>query len=258
MIRQWTDPWLALAIGNSRLHWGLFDQWELQQTWDIPHLPDRATGQAFLTQIGLPDAELWIASVVPAQTALWHPHSPAHLLTLGQVPLQQTYPTLGIDRAVALWGAISTLGSPVLVIDGGTALTFTGADETHCLRGGAILPGLRLQFQSLDRATAALPFLQKAGLEGLPDRWATSTERAIASGVIYGLLATLESFIRDWHRTFPQSPVVLTGGDGEFLRDCLRVQAPDLATQIVLDPHLIFWGIRAIRTLSGEALIQPS
>ena len=39
------------------------------------------------------------------------------------------YPTLGIDRALALYSAGSTFRFPVLVIDAGTALRFTGADS---------------------------------------------------------------------------------------------------------------------------------
>jgi type III pantothenate kinase len=30
--------WLALAIGNSRLHWALFQENKLQSSWDTQHL----------------------------------------------------------------------------------------------------------------------------------------------------------------------------------------------------------------------------
>jgi type III pantothenate kinase len=89
---------------------------------------------------------LSLASVVPNQTALWQDYSNVHEITLDQVPLQGIYPTLGIDRALALWGAGETWGWPMLVIDAGTALTLTGADANRCLIGGAILPGLACSF----------------------------------------------------------------------------------------------------------------
>jgi len=66
-----------------------------------------------------------------SQTALWQTYPDVHVITLNQVP--PVYPTLGIDRALALWGAGETWGWPMLVIDAGTALTLTGADADHCL-----------------------------------------------------------------------------------------------------------------------------
>lgn len=45
----------------------------------------------------------------------------------------------------------------ILVIDAGTALTFTAADADQRLVGGAILPGLGLQRSSLAQKTATLP-----------------------------------------------------------------------------------------------------
>lgn len=252
--------WLALVIGNSRLHWAIFSQEQLLSTWDTPHLTSLAEGIGIIANhidISLASPELWIASVVPSQSDLWQDYFPVHFLTLEQVPLKETYPTLGIDRALALWGAISTVGSPVLVIDAGTALTFTAADRHQCLIGGAILPGLRLQFQSLAQETAALPALPTPYSlpPSLPDRWARTTETAIASGILHTLLAGIQSFVEDWWQQFPDSPVVLTGGDSEFLHQCLIAHWHNLSTgetsrlvaKTILNPPIIFTGISLIR-----------
>lgn len=48
-------------------------------------------------------------------------------------------------------------GWPVLVVDCGSALTFTAADARGTLAGGAILPGVRLQLAVLGTRTAQLP-----------------------------------------------------------------------------------------------------
>jgi len=49
---------------------------------------------------------LYLASVVPSQTALWQTYPDVHVITLNQVPLQSVF-TLGIDRALALcWGKL--------------------------------------------------------------------------------------------------------------------------------------------------------
>ncbi|PZV17294.1 MAG: pantothenate kinase [Leptolyngbya sp.] len=234
------DSWTALVIGNSRLHWAEFSGDLLQKTWDTPHVNQN---QPQLQH------ELWIASVVPSQNQFWQAHPRAHFISLEQVPLQGLYPTLGIDRALALWGAIQTLGSPVLVIDAGTALTFTGANR-DLLIGGAILPGLTLQFQSLNQGTAALPDLHSSFAirpSSFFPRWALTTEAAIASGILHTVLAGLHSFIHDWRQTYPTSAVVLTGGDGDRLYAYLQSLHPDVASSVEVNPQLAFRGIQAIQ-----------
>jgi type III pantothenate kinase len=234
--------WLSLNIGNSRLHWAEFADDRLERTWHTPHLT-AAEMQPLIQQLG--QTELWIASVVPAQAQLWQFYAAAHLMALDQIPLRGLYPTLGLDRALALWGAVATIGAPVLVIDGGTALTMTGARDDRTLVGGAILPGLRLQFQALGQGTAALPMLPAAA--ALPPRWAIDTPSAMASGILYTVLAGMRSFVQDWWQQFPGSAVVLTGGDGDRLHRLLLQQFPELESRVKLDPDLIVWGCRSVR-----------
>jgi type III pantothenate kinase len=208
--------WLALAIGNSRLHWAYYDGQELQQTWHsdyfIPTADWRKTAQPdWLIPTNIP---LILVSVVPTQTAQWQPFA-QRILTLADVPLKGLYSTLGVDRALAALGAGETYGYPLLLIDAGTALTFTGINADRRLVGGAILPGLRLQWQALHQGTAALPNFQ-AHLKPV-NRWATNTKEAISSGIFYSALATIRDFYLDWQHQFPETALVITGGDGKIL-----------------------------------------
>ncbi len=145
---------------------------------------------------------------------------------------------------MAIWGAAETYGYPCLVIDGGTALTFTGVDPQRQLVGGAILPGLKTQFKSLQQTTAALPEITLP--QALPTRWALATDKAIASGVIYTVIAGIESFIVDWCQSFPQSIVVLTGGDAQILHHYLQNQFFKLPISTIVDRNLVFWGMKLI------------
>lgn len=190
------------------------------------------------------EVPLWIASVVSPQLQYWQTHANARILTLENVPLQGVYPTLGIDRALAVWGAGIEWGFPVLAIDAGTALTFTGVNAVQQLVGGAILPGLGLQLRSLAQNTADLPLVQPD--RSLPPRWGMDTPSALNSGILYVLLAGLRDFIEAWHQQFPDSAIVLTGGDGELLYDALQVRFPDLSHSIQFDRHLVFWGMRNV------------
>lgn len=262
--------WLALMVGNSRLHWAWFQGTNLRLVWHVPHAAQQAMAELIDRQLEFkpvieqwlergditpeiadelaripPALPLWYASVVPSQTPVWQQYVQLHRITLEQVPLAGQYPTLGIDRALALWGAMAAYGAPCLVIDAGTALTLTGADRSGQLVGGAILPGLRLQFQSLFEHTAALPALSSEWQRPI-SRWATNTIESIQSGVFYTVLAGLQDFITAWQSEFPQSAIVLTGGDASQLIPGLTQLQRSIDPShwvIQLDRDLIFRGI---------------
>lgn len=264
-----TRGWLALMIGNSHLHWGWFENATLQQSWDTPHLSAEEVDCLIRHQFDFsrcvsvnaaidrpfPAAmPLWVASVVPSQTQLWQSYADTHRLSLDQIPLAGMYPTMGIDRALALWGAANVLGLPALVIDAGTALTLTAADAKGQWVGGAILPGLGLQIQSLTEHTAALPSLsdrlnELRSIGTTPPRWATNTPDAMISGVLYTLLAGIDQFTQTWLQDYPNSPIVLTGGDGDLLFrhwQNQQNQYPERAWKISIDSNLVFWGMRSV------------
>lgn len=267
---------IALAIGNSRLHWGLFAGKNLEKTWDTEHLntdtvsplseqekaeylvqtvmrsieeisAQNLLGLPAIPAVSSPDTvsllplPLVLASVVAKQTAIWQSYPDVGIITLDQLPIGGLYPTLGIDRALALLGAGNQFGWPVLVIDAGTALTFTGADVNRYLVGGAILPGLGLQLSSLGKKTAALPLITLP--ENLPHRWARDTAGAIQSGVVYATVAGVRDFIEDWRCLFPDSKIALTGGDRTLLLQYLASAFPDTASAVIDAPETIFWGI---------------
>lgn len=286
-----TEAWLALIVGNTRLHWGYSQGDRLLSVWHTPHLERHQALQIQSTQFSAdawqrvpelvqaevtnqpsrsllsksqPSTErspqsLWIASVVPSQTAIWanqrasdsertHP-VPAYVVERSQIPLQNIYPTLGIDRAINLLGAGRSLGWPVLVVDAGTALTFTAGKE-GTVSGGAILPGMTLQALTLHQKTADLPLVDDWTTEqrtDLPDRWSVTTPGAIASGIVYGTLSTLQDYLADWWQQCPRGKVVLTGGDGPKLCALLQQKTPEIASRVTVDNHLMFKGIAHYR-----------
>lgn len=254
------QKWLGLMIGNSRLHFGMFTGAILQKSWDTEHIKEseiqkNTNGGSSIEKIlksilktqsislnnGMP---LLIASVVSQQTTIWQNYPQANIISLEQLPLQGVYPTLGIDRALALLGAGKKFNWPILVIDAGTAITFTGADMEKKLVGGAILPGLKLQLSALAMGTSMLP-LTNLPVE-MPQRWAKQTPEAIQSGIIYTVLAGIKNFIESWKEEFPDSKVVLTGGDRNLLLIHLKAIFPDLAETVIDQPDVIFWGMATV------------
>lgn len=246
------SDWLGLVIGNSRLHWAWFVDSVLKSAWDTPHLLEKINSSESLSQIiphrngiaNINSIPIYLASVVPSQTALWLDYPQLHQITLTNIPLLNTYATLGIDRALAVYGAGETYNYPCLVIDGGTAFTFTGVDENKALIGGAILPGLQSQFKVLHQQTAALPLVSLP--PKLPPRWSLNTENAIASGIIYTTMAGINSYIKSF-RFDPHASFILTGGDSKLIFQYFKTLYPENTKQIIVDNYLIFWGLRSLR-----------
>ncbi len=245
-MREFREFWLGVVIGNSRSHWGWFQGQQLITTWDTPHPTAQEIeqqqwcAQLQLSQKNLPVA---IASVVPQETQLWQNHYPhVQVITPADVPIEDTYPGFGLDRALAL----SAAQLPALVIDAGTALTLTGAlpGSLHPrLVGGAIIPGLQLQSQALAKGTAALPYLKS--LTSSTPRWARDTGGAIASGILYTLTGGLRDFVADWLAQFPGSTIICTGGDAPLLLKLLADQS------IIYDPHLLLRGLAIAKYRRG-------
>ena len=250
--------WLALVVGNSRSHWALFNGSTWQTTWHTAPLPPEQIRSLTVETLAslLPDGvadeptEIWWTSTVPEQSAQWRQVAIAREIIAEKMPVKGLYPTLGIDRMLNILGAGSTYRWPVLVVDAGTALTFTGGVRQH-FAGGAILPGLQLQLRSLSQGTGTLPEVALPG--HLPLRWATDTPAAIQSGVLYTVLSGIQAYMADWWQHAPNSTVVFTGGDGErlyqMMAELFKQETPDLMESGVrFDENLVFWGIRAYRS----------
>ena len=245
------ECWLGLMIGNSRLHWSYFQGDKLIQTWNtsqiscltqLPHILNDQLKSYLQAKI-----PLYIASVVPSATKIYLPLPQTKIIDSHLIPLKNVYPSMGVDRILALWGGGYKYAFPCLVIDSGTALTFTGADEQHKLVGGAILPGVRLQLQALFFNTASLPEIEV--ISGITPRWANDTPGAIQSGVIYTIVAGLKDFSEDWLKKYPHSHIILTGGDALLLSEYLTTIFPHFSDRFQVDPNLIFFGMEGYKKI---------
>lgn len=236
---QADNLWLGLMIGNSRLHWAKFQGNILLEYWDTDYL------DPFQQKVDQ-QIPILLASVVPEKMALWQKLTNVQVITLADLPLGKLYPTLGIDRGLAVLGIGTQWGWPAFVIDAGTSLTFTGVDAAQNLVGGAILPGLKLQFSALYQRTAALPSVEIP--PQLPQRWGLGTPEAIESGILYTVLAGIRDFIEAWLQDYPDSSIAITGGDCNFLLTYIKAQFPLIEVRIKAAPEAIFLGMLVLKT----------
>ena len=240
--------WLALVIGNSHLHWGYFKNGFLHSCWDTHYYNKPINNLILPSEVLLANIPntlpLIVASVVPEQTAMWREYSNVNIIEISDIPINNLYFNMGIDRALAVFGAGITYSFPCLVIDAGTALTFTGVDQHSTFIGGAILPGLKLQFDSLSNKIQTLPNVDFP--KRLPCQWSGNTMEAIKSGIIYTIVSGIKTFIDNWLINYPRSHIILTGVDSIILYNYFIETDSNNFRKLKVDRNLIFWGIKSI------------
>ncbi|WP_299767054.1 type III pantothenate kinase [uncultured Dokdonia sp.] len=128
--------------------------------------------------------------------------------------------TLGVDR-IALVSAFAKAysGKNGLIIDAGTCITYDYINAEGHYKGGAISPGIRLRYNALHTLTANLPLLETHMPEQIVG---DSTEMAIHSGVMMGVVKEIDGIIDQYKRDFGVDTVILTGGDTETLSKRLK------------------------------------
>ena len=150
----------------------------------------------------------------------------------------KTPETLGYDRIAAVTGAYTIFPKKnVLVIDAGTALTYDLVTAGGEYLGGNISPGLSMRFKALHKFTNRLPLLQMD--EEDLNLLGSSTDEAIKSGVVNGILMEIEGFISSVAQEYKNLKVVLTGGDANSFDKRLK-------SSIFVVSHLNLIGLNRI------------
>lgn len=155
------------------------------------------------------------------------------------IPVNNCYKTpetLGKDRLAAVIGAVSLYPNhPILVVDAGTALTFDFITQKGDYLGGTISPGLDMRFKALHTFTDKLPLVKntQSSLIG------NTTELAIASGVVNGMLYEIEGTITQLKVQYPNLLIFLTGGNCFFFES--KLKKPIFANQ-----NLVLIGLNSI------------
>jgi type III pantothenate kinase len=148
-------------------------------------------------------------------------------------PFKIAYDTpesLGTDRIAAVAGAYHMFpGAGILIIDAGTAITFDFLSD-NIYKGGNISPGIAMRFKALNSFTDKLPLVKSTENYSFPGK---NTADAIAAGVITGVVYEINEYIRTFEKNRTDYKIVLTGGDGKFIKERINHQItylPDVVT----------------------------
>ncbi len=156
------------------------------------------------------------------------------------IPVVNKYKTparLGKDRlASAVAGSSLFSGFPVLVVNAGTCITYDFVTADREYLGGAISPGIRMRFKSLNTFTEKLPLVElKEELPLIGD----DTENSILSGIANGVIEEIKGIVRLYRQQYPNLQVVLSGGDADYLDKHLKIR-------IFAFPNIVLLGLYEI------------
>ena len=242
---------LAVDAGNSNIVLGCMEGLEIRHTLRLK--TDRAmsaagytvTLQAALAQAGFSVADFEgaiLSSVVAAVTEPLRQALSALLsgpvLVVGKtvktaIPLCIDQPeTIGADL-IAAEGALAQYAPPLVLIDMGTATTFSVLDKSGTFLGGAIAPGVQLGAEALTQRTG----LPMAELSAPQSPLSRSTMDCLRSGIICGAAAMVDGML-DRLEAALGMPVtaIATGG----LAHCV---IPNCRRPVTLDDALLLRGL---------------
>jgi len=155
------------------------------------------------------------------------PAANVHVVTWHDIPMKPEVDEpdrLGIDRLISAYAASLHFEPPLIVVDAGSAITVDWVGSDRRFHGGAILPGLSMQFGVLAAGTASLPQIDWTNCQ--PKFPAKNTKDAIFSGVLMGATAGIDRLIMHYCQCVKVSPeavpVVLTGGNAPVVSPHLR------------------------------------
>jgi type III pantothenate kinase len=224
---------LAIDVGNTQSHVGVFDNHELIAHWRFAteanetadELAVRVSALVALGGLELGDVDgSIVSSVVPQLTpeyaAMCERYLDGGCLIVGPgvktgMAIRLDNPLeLGADRLVNAVAAYERFGGPCAVVDFGTAITFDAVSAEGEYLGGVIGPGVEISMEALAARAAKLPPIELGEPLGEPGGViGKTTQASLQSGIVYGFAGAIDAIARRVQRELgDEAEFVATGG----------------------------------------------
>lgn len=144
---------------------------------------------------------------------------------------------LGADLIAGAVAALDEYEAPLIIIDMGTATTFSYVNEKRQFMGGAIMPGIITALNSLVSGTSQLI---RISLEAPKKVIGSNTIDSMKSGTIYGSAAMIDGMIERIEEELGRELlIVATGG-------LAKMVVPYCKKKIIVDDSLLIKGLGLI------------
>lgn len=217
---------LVINIGNSNIHFGLFQIDNCKKSWVINSKNNYSIDEYIILLYSIYREynihikyinNIIIGSVVPSLTniikqTIYKIHKKIPIILDRYTPscIHHTSHELGTDIYANAIASYTLYKKTSLVIDFGTAINLSCIDNTGILKGVIIIPGIHISLNALINNTSQIfdvEIKKPTNILGL------QSESCIQSGLIYGYLSMIEGLIdRVNHELNTKCLIIATGG----------------------------------------------
>lgn len=247
---------LVLDVGNTNTVIGVYEKDELKHHWRIETSRNKTEDEfgmlfkSLFEHVGLSFEHIdgiIISSVVPpimfALERMCHKYFDVKPLIVGpgiKTGLNIKYENpreVGADRIVNAVAGIHLYGSPLIIVDFGTATTYCYINENKQYMGGAIAPGINISTEALYSKAAKLPRIEIVRPDHIIGK---NTVSAMQSGILYGYVGQVEGIVARMKAQSKEEPTVIaTGGLASLI-------AKESNIIDIVDPFLTLKGLQLI------------
>ncbi|RUS48303.1 type III pantothenate kinase [Cohnella sp. AR92] len=247
---------LVVDVGNTNIVLGLYEGRTLKEHWRLSTNRSSTVDEygIMLTNLfriaGVSSEEIEgvilscvVPPLMPTLERLFQKYAGQEALVVGpgiKTGLNIRYENpkeIGADRIVNAVAGIEKYGSPLVVVDFGTATTFDYIDPTGTYQGGVIMPGIGISAEALYQRASKLPRIELSKPRHVIGK---NTVAAMQSGIIFGYAGQVDGIVNRIRKEYGITPkVVATGGLAEMIAsETERIDA--------VDPMLTLEGLRII------------
>ncbi len=244
---------LAIDVGNTNMVFGIYREQELIGSFRLSTTTQCTSDELgmqihmYYSFMGLHISEtdsVIIASVVP--TVMYtlinairkyvgvKPLVVNRDIDTGLVNKYDNPKEVGVDRLVNAVAAVKRFGTPLIIIDIGTAMTFDVIDKEGAYLGGAIFPGIKVAMEALFQKTSKLP---RVDIVRPAKAIGTNTVMSMQSGAVRGYAGAIEGTVKEMREEIEGGEhcrVIATGGMGRMMKQycsCITDVAPELTLE---------------------------
>lgn len=255
---------LVLDTGNTNIVLGVYEGTELKHHWRMETYRQKTEDEyamqvkALFSHVGLEFTDITgiiISSVVPPvmfpleqMCKKYFNQEPVIVGPGVKTGLNIKYENpreVGADRIVNAVAAIHEYGSPLVIVDFGTATTYCYVNEHAEYMGGAIAPGINISMEALFDRASKLPRVELTRPDHVVGK---NTVSAMQAGILYGYVGQVEGLVGRMKAESKKVPTVIaTGGLAPLI-------GKETDVIDVVDDYLTLKGLKLIyeRNQQGE------